>query len=165
MTHPRIGLGWDVHRIEPGRPLRLVGLTLDPDRGPVAHSDGDVLAHAVVDALLGAAGLDDIGTLFPDDDPRWKGAAGPALLELAVAALADAGWRPLQVDAVIIADRPRIAPHRDALRRALADCLGLGPGDVNVKGKRTEGLGGLAGGAGIGCRAIVQIGPLGDTPR
>ena len=156
----RVGLGWDVHRLEAGRRLLLAGVELASDRGPVAHSDGDVLSHAVVDALLGAAGLGDIGTLFPDDDPRWKGASGPHLLERTVGRLADAGWRPLQVDAVVILDRPKIAPRREEIRRALAAHLGVPVGHVSVKGKRTEGLGGLAGGAGIGCRAIAQVGRL-----
>ncbi len=160
MSGTRVGLGWDVHRLARGRPLVLVGVRLDADLGPVAHSDGDVLAHAVIDALLGAAGLDDIGTLFPDDDPRWRGAAGIDLLVRAVSRLAEAGWRPLQVDAVVIADRPKLAPHRAAIRGALALALGLSVDAVNVKGKRTEGLGGLADGAGIGCREIAQIEPL-----
>jgi 2-C-methyl-D-erythritol 2,4-cyclodiphosphate synthase len=156
---PRVGLGWDVHPYAEGRPLVLAGVEITRAFGPVGHSDGDPLAHAVVDALLGAAALGDIGSHFPDDDERWRGAAGVDLLRRARAAVLDAGWQPAQVDAVLVCDRPRLAPHREAVRAALAAALELTPADVNVKGKRTEGLGGLADGRGIGCHAVALLVP------
>ena len=117
--------------------------------------------EAVVDALLGAAAMGDIGEHFPDTDPRWRGVSGTELLQRTRDALESAGWQPLQVDAVIICDRPKIAPHRERIREELAAALGLEVSSVNVKGKRTEGLGGLAGGAGIACRAIATVLPAG----
>lgn len=157
MEHPRVGIGWDVHPLVDGRPFVLVGVVLDAARGPSGHSDGDPLAHAIIDALLGAAGMGDIGLLFPDDDPRWKGAGGVDLLLRTTRALADAGWRPLQVDAVVVCDRPKLAPFRDSVRAALARALGLPESAVNVKGKRTEGLGGLANAAGVACHAVAMV--------
>lgn len=160
MSDPRVGIGWDVHPLVEGRPCVLAGVTLTEDFGPSGHSDGDVLAHALIDALLGAAALGDVGTLFPDTDPRWKGVSGSELLARTRAALASSGWRPLQVDAVVICDIPRIAPRRDEIRAGVARALELPLDAVSVKGKRTEGLGGLAGGAGIACRAVATLRPL-----
>ncbi len=160
-VYPRVGIGWDVHPLVSDRSCVIVGVTLTEEFGPSGHSDGDVLSHAVVDALLGAAAMGDIGERFPDTDPRWKGVSGIELLERTRGALEEAGWQPLQVDAVIICDRPKIAPHREAIRQGLAQALGLDVSAVNVKGKRTEGLGGLSGGAGIGCRAIATVLPPG----
>jgi 2-C-methyl-D-erythritol 4-phosphate cytidylyltransferase/2-C-methyl-D-erythritol 2,4-cyclodiphosphate synthase len=157
----RVGLGWDVHPFEEGRSFRLVGVTVAEEFGPRGHSDGDPLAHAVADALLGAAALGDIGTAFPDDDPRWEGVSGSEVLERTVTMLARAGWRPAQLDAVLVTDRPKIAPHRDAIRARLAALLGLPAERISVKGKRTEGLGGLAGGRGVSCQAIVALEPVG----
>lgn len=153
----RVGLGWDVHPLVAGRPTILAGVVVMQARGPAGHSDGDPLAHAVCDALLGAAALGDIGVLFPDSDPRWEGAPGKDLLAATAAALRARGWRPRQVDAVLIADEPRLAPHRDAIRAGLAAALGVPVEAVSVKGKRTEGLGGLAGGAGIACHALAVV--------
>lgn len=160
MMKSRVGIGWDVHPLVDGRPFVLAGVVLDPTRGPAGHSDGDPLAHAVVDALLGAAALGDIGMHFPDDDPRWKGAPGVDLLERTVAILAAMGWAPLQVDAVVICDRPKLAPFREEVRNGLAGALGVPLSAVNVKGKRSEGLGGLAGAAGVECHAVAMIGVL-----
>ena len=159
--HRRVGLGWDVHPLEAGRPFRLVGVKVADEFGPRGHSDGDPLAHAVADALLGGAALGDIGTAFPDDDPRWKGVSGSEILERTVARLAQAGWRPAQLDAVLVTDRPKIAPHREAIRERLAALLGLPVERVSVKGKRTEGLGGLAEGRGVSCQAIAALEPVG----
>lgn len=156
---PRIGLGWDVHPLAGDRPFRLAGVELTAAFGPVGHSDGDPLAHAVADALLGAAALGDIGQLFPDTDPAFRGLAGEELLRRVVEVLAGAGLRPGQVDAVLITDQPKIAPHREEVRRALAAILGLPADRVFLKGKRTEGLGGLAGGAGVACHALAQVVP------
>ncbi len=153
----RVGFGWDVHRMVEGRPLVLAGVTVDPDVGPLGHSDGDPLSHAIVDALLGAAALGDIGTHFPDDDQAFAGAPGPELLVRTRRILADAGWSPWQVDAVLVLDRPKLAPFRERIREALARVLRLPPGRVSLKAKRTEGLGSLAGGRGIACHAVAQV--------
>lgn len=157
MQYPRVGFGWDVHPLREGRPFHLVGVELTTEFGPLGHSDGDPLSHAVADALLGAAGAGDIGLLFPDTDPRYKGMPGPDLLRETVDHLYRQGWRPLQVDAVLILDRPKIAPHRETLRARLAEILGLPASAVSVKGKRTEGLGGLADGAGVGAQAVATL--------
>src|SRR5262245_31908941 len=116
----RVGTGFDVHRLVRGRPCRLGGIELPHDKGPLGHSDGDALLHAIADALLGAAGLDDLGTLFPDSDARWKDAPSSRLLEEVVALLGKAGWRAVNVDAVVATEGPRIAPHRPALRASIA---------------------------------------------
>jgi 2-C-methyl-D-erythritol 2,4-cyclodiphosphate synthase len=165
MTAHRVGLGWDVHPLVAGRTTVLAGVVLTGEFGPQGHSDGDPLAHAVCDALLGASALGDIGALFPDTDPQWKDAPGTLLLSRTAAALGRAGWRPVQVDAVVIADEPRIAPQRDAIRAGLARALGLPVEAVSVKGKRTEGLGGLAGGKGIACHALAVVEPIGEASR
>ncbi len=160
MSLARTGIGWDVHPLVAGRPTVLAGVTLDAELGPRGHSDGDPLAHALCDALLGAAALGDIGSHFPDTDERWRGAAGCELLARTVGVLAEHGWRPAHVDAVIVTDRPKIAPHREAVREQLARVLGLPIAAVSVKGKRTEGLGALADGAGIACHAVATIAAL-----
>jgi 2-C-methyl-D-erythritol 2,4-cyclodiphosphate synthase len=153
----RVGLGFDVHRLEPGRRCVLGGVELPHPRGPAGHSDGDAVLHAVADALLGAAGLDDLGTLFSDRDPRWKGADSSALLAQVVARVRAAGWRAVNVDVVIATEGPRIAPHRAAMRARIAELLGLAPEAVNVKGKSLEGLGALAGGAGVAVQAVCLV--------
>ncbi len=136
---PRIGLGWDRHRLAPGRRCVLGGVELPSPLGPVAHSDGDVLLHALCDALLGAAGLEDLGTLFPDDDPRWEGADSLDFLHATLERLRARSLRTLSVDLVVICDRPRIGPHRAAIRARLAEFLELPLDRVNLKGKSTEG--------------------------
>ncbi len=153
----RVGYGWDVHPLVEGRPFDLVGVRVADERGPAGHSDGDALSHAVADAMLGAAGLGDIGTHFPDTDPAMKGIPGPTLLEGAVRAVAAAGWRAVQVDAVLIVDKPKIAPHRAEIRSRLAALLGAEEDAVSIKGKRSEGLGGLANAAGVGCQCVVTL--------
>ncbi len=153
----RVGTGFDVHRLVPGRACRLGGIDLPHPAGPAGHSDGDAVLHALTDALLGAAGLDDLGTLFPDDDPTWKDADSGQLLHAAVQLLADAGWRPVNVDLVIATEGPRIAPHRARMRARLAELLGIEPDAVNVKGKTFEGLGALANGAGVTVQAVCLI--------
>jgi len=153
----RVGLGFDVHRLVPGRPCILGGLALPHPAGPDGHSDGDAVLHALADAILGAAGLDDLGTLFPPDDPRFKDADSRALLREAVARAATAGWRIVNVDLAIVADAPRIGPHRAALRASIAQALGVPAELVNLKGKSTEGLGALAGGKGIAVQAVCLL--------
>jgi 2-C-methyl-D-erythritol 2,4-cyclodiphosphate synthase len=152
-----VGIGWDVHPLVAGRAFRLAGVEVSAEFGPAGHSDGDPLAHAVADALLGAAALGDIGQLFPDTDPRYAAFPGTDLLRHTALHLAAHGYRPAQVDAVLVVDAPRIAPHRDAIRRALAAALELPEDAVSVKGKRTEGLGGLAGGKGVACHAVATV--------
>ncbi|MFM7296923.1 MAG: 2-C-methyl-D-erythritol 2,4-cyclodiphosphate synthase [Planctomycetota bacterium] len=156
MTH-RIGLGFDLHRLEAGRPCMLGGIELPHPTGPLGHSDGDAVLHALADAVLGAAGLDDLGTLFSDKDPRWKGADSAALLGECVARVHAAGWRVENVDIVIATEGPRIAPHRAAMRARISALLGVAADAVNVKGKSLEGLGALANGAGVAVQAVCLL--------
>ncbi len=156
MTH-RIGLGFDLHRLEQGRRCVLGGIELPHPTGPLGHSDGDAVLHALADAVLGAAGLDDLGTLFSDKDPRWKGADSAALLAECVARVHAAGWRVENADIVIATEGPRIAPHRAAMRARIAALLGVAADAVNVKGKSLEGLGALANGAGVAVQAVCLL--------
>jgi len=156
MSH-RIGLGFDVHRLVKGRPCVLGGITLDHPRGPLGHSDGDAVLHAIADALLGAAGLDDLGTLFPDSDARWKDAASAKLLAEVLRRVEKAGYRPVNVDVVVATEGPRIAPYRARMRASIAKLLGLEADAVNVKGKSLEGLGALAGGQGVAAQAVCLL--------
>ena len=136
---PRIGLGWDLHRLETGRACVLGGLTIPCPVGPIGHSDADVLLHALCDALLGAAGLDDLGTLFSDKDPKWKDAPSTQFLHESLSLLAEQGLHPLSVDAVLRCDRPKIQAHRPAIREKLSALLSLPISRVNLKGKTLEG--------------------------
>ena len=156
----RVGIGYDSHRLVEGRPLVIGLVTIPFDRGCSGHSDGDVLAHALTDALLGAAGLGDIGRHFPDTDPAFKGANSRIFLEGAVALLAEKGWRPSSVDAVVILERPKIAPHAEAMRAALASALGLPPDCVNLKAKTAEGLGEIGQGLAAAAHAVAVIQPI-----
>jgi 2-C-methyl-D-erythritol 2,4-cyclodiphosphate synthase len=153
----RAGIGYDVHRLERGLPLVLGGVSLEYERGPVAHSDGDVLAHAIGDALLGALGLGDLGTHFPDREARWHGASSLALLETIVAMLEERGARIANVDATVIAEAPRIAPHVAAMRAALSRSLGIDPGRVSVKATTNERLGALGREEGIAAFATALV--------
>ena len=153
----RIGLGFDVHRLVEGRPCVLGGVVLPHERGPAGHSDGDAVLHAVIDALTGAAGLDDVGTLFPDSDPAWAGADSAVLLKEVVRRVAEAGYQVVNLDIVIATEGPRIAPHRPALRARIAELVGVEADAVGVKGKTLEGLGALAGGAGVAVQAICLL--------
>ena len=157
----RIGYGEDRHPREESRPFVLAGVTLDARAGPSGHSDGDPLCHALVDALLGAAGEGNIGEMFPDTDARWRGAAGPDLLAGAVERLHRAGWWVLNADATLIMDAPRLSPFVAEIGGRLAAVLGIGAERVSVKGKRAEGLGFEGLGAGVSCRAVVLIGRRG----
>lgn len=156
MTH-RIGIGFDIHRLEQGRRCVLGGIELPHPSGPLGHSDGDAVLHALADAVLGAAGLDDLGTLFSDKDPRWKGADSAALLGECMNRVHAAGWRVENADIVIATEGPRIAPHRAAMRARIAALLGVGIDAVNVKGKSLEGLGALANGAGVAVQAACLL--------
>jgi len=153
----RVGIGFDVHRLEAGRRCVLGGVELPHPTGPVGHSDGDAVLHAIADAILGAAGLYDLGTLFSDRDARWKDADSAALLSECVARAHAAGWRVGNVDIVIATEGPRIAPHRSAMRARIAELLHIAPDAVNVKGKTLEGLGALAHGAGVAVQAVALL--------
>ena len=153
----RVGCGFDVHRLAPGRPCILGGVELDHPHGPVGHSDGDAVLHALADALLGAAGLEDLGTLFPDTDARWKDASSARLLTEVVQRVAEAGFGVVNVDMVIATEGPRIAPVRNEMRASIASLLRVEIGCVNVKGKSLEGLGALAGGAGVAAHAVALL--------
>ena len=137
----RIGLGCDRHLLVEGRPLWIGGVAIPHPRGLLGHSDADVLLHAAIDAILGAAGLDDIGTLFPDRDPRYRDADSKALARTALALVHGAGFAVISLDGVLLADEPKIAPYRAAIRHSLAGLFQLGEDAVNVKAKTTEGVG------------------------
>jgi 2-C-methyl-D-erythritol 2,4-cyclodiphosphate synthase len=157
LSELRVGCGFDVHRLEPGRPFLVGGLEIPSDRGPVGHSDGDALLHALADALLGAAGLGDLGTLFPDTDRRWAGARSARLLVEVVARVATGGWKIVNVDAVVLCESPRLAPHRDRIRASVAGALGVSPDRVNVKGKTAERLGALGAGEAVAAFATALL--------
>ncbi len=153
----RIGEGWDVHALVPGRPLVLGGVTIPHPHGLLGHSDADVLLHAITDALLGAAGLGDIGTHFPDTDDRFAGTESHALLTEAARRVAAGGWRIGNVDSTVIAQAPRLAPHIGAMRARIADALGVAQTQVNVKAKTAERLGPVGQGASMEARAVVLL--------
>jgi 2-C-methyl-D-erythritol 2,4-cyclodiphosphate synthase len=156
MSSFRVGQGFDVHAFsdDPARPLVLGGVTFDGARGLVGHSDSDVVAHAVADALLGGAGLGDIGQLFPDTEPRWAGADSIALLTEVAARVRAAGWAPANVDCSVVCEAPKLAPHRDEMQARLSSAAGCA---VTVKGKRAEGLGALGREEGIACFAVALL--------
>ena len=135
----RIGQGYDLHRLVQDRPLILGGVEIDHDKGLLGHSDADVLLHAITDALLGAAGLGDIGRHFPDTAPAYKGADSRELLRQAVQLVVKGGWAIVNVDATIIAQEPKLAPHMDRIRESVAQCIGIDLQRVNVKAKTKEG--------------------------
>lgn len=152
----RVGQGFDVHRLvdDADRPLVLGGVTFESDRALAGHSDADVIAHACADALLGAAGLPDIGQLFPDTDPAWKGADSVELLAEAARRVREAGWEPGNVDASVVADAPKLAPYRAEMAERLSAAVGA---PVTVKGRRSEGVGALGRGEAMACWAVAVI--------
>jgi 2-C-methyl-D-erythritol 2,4-cyclodiphosphate synthase len=153
----RVGTGYDAHRLVPGRDLIIGGVRIEHPSGLEGHSDADVLTHAVIDALLGAAGLGDIGQHFPATDPKYRGASSQDLLASAVRAVAAAGYRLVNVDSTVIAEEPRLEPHLGAMRTQLAKSLGVEPGAVSVKAKSPEGLGAVGRKAGIVAQAVALI--------
>jgi len=152
-----IGHGWDVHKLVPGRKFLLGGIEIPHPTGPLGHSDGDVLLHAVIDALLGAAGQGDIGRLFPDTDPSIKGISSETMLAK-VLELLRGKWAIVNIDVTVIAEAPKIAPHRDAIRSRVAALTGCG--QVNVKAKTNEGLGYVGAREAIECHAVAELKPL-----
>lgn len=159
----RIGIGHDVHGFAAGRALIVGGVTIPHTRGLAGHSDADVLIHAIVDALLGAANLGDIGSHFPSSDPRWKGAPSTAFLTHARDLLAEQGWRVGNIDAVIVAERPRMAPHIPLMRSHLAEALGISDNQISIKATTTDGLGFTGREEGIACTAVALIEHHADT--
>ncbi len=151
------GIGYDLHRLEPGRKLTIGGIEIPFEKGSVGHSDGDVLSHALCDALLGAAGLGDIGTHFPDTDPKWKGASSLIFLEHTQKLLADRRLRIVHLDAVVICERPKLGPHFPAMRAALAKALGIATDQINLKAKTNEGVDAVGRGKAIAANAIATL--------
>ena len=159
MSELRIGLGVDAHAFADGVPLVLGGIAIEYPRGLAGHSDGDVIAHALTDAVLGAAGLGDIGGLFPPGDERWHGADSLELLRDAYAQVREAGFALVNVDCVLIGEEPRIAGRREEMRRALASALGVEPGRVNVRATTTDRLGFTGRGEGLAAEAVALLEP------
>ena len=155
----RTGIGFDSHRLEEGRRLILGGVEIPFDRGLAGHSDADVLTHALIDALLGAAGLDDIGAHFPDTDERWRDADSLDLLRQVRILLDESGLVPANVDAVVVCEAPRLGPHRAAMRGRLAEALGMPERDVNVKFTTGEGMGFVGRGEGMAALATAALAP------
>ena len=153
----RIGHGYDVHRLTAGRPLILGGITVPSETGLDGHSDADVLSHAIIDALLGAAALGDIGQHFPDTDAEWKGADSIDLLTAVVSLLTEAGYQVGNVDATVVLQRPKLRPHIDAMRQRLADALGIEVGRVSVKATTGEGMGFVGTGEGAAAHAVCLL--------
>lgn len=153
----RSGIGYDLHRLATGRKLILGGIEVPFEKGPVGHSDGDALAHAICDALLGAAGLGDIGTHFPDTDPKWKDAQSLRFLEHVRGLLAERHVRIMHLDAIVITERPKLGPHFSAMREALARALGIETSRINLKAKTNEGVGAVGRGEAIAAQAIATV--------
>ena len=153
----RVGVGYDSHRFDPSRPLILGGLYIPEAPGLAGHSDGDAIAHAVIDALLGAGAAGDIGRHFPPDEEEWRGADSMALLAESVRILSRKGFRPSNVDVVVVCERPKIAPLVDDIRRRLADVLDVPVESVSLKGKTNEGMGWIGSGEGLAVHAVALV--------
>jgi 2-C-methyl-D-erythritol 2,4-cyclodiphosphate synthase len=159
----RVGQGFDVHRfdtVQEGKPLMLMGCRVPHEHGLIGHSDADVMLHALMDALLGAAGLGDIGQHFPDTDPAYRGADSAALLASVMASVQAKGWRVVNADVCLIGERPRLGPHREAMRQRVAPILGIDPAELNVKATTTEKLGFTGRGEGLAAQAVVLLAAL-----
>lgn len=153
----RVGIGYDSHRFAPGGPIILGGCSIPSDVSLVGHSDGDAIAHAVTDAILGGAGAGDIGAMFADTDPANRGRNSIEMLRIAVATVRSAGWAVHNVDITVVAERPRIGPYRDAIRAAIASAVAVDPSAVSVKGKSNEGMGWVGRGEGLACLAVASL--------
>ena len=162
MSEYRSGIGWDVHRLVAGRPLILGGVTVPSEMGLEGHSDADVLAHAITDAILGAAALGDIGMHFPDTDPRWKGCDSLEFLRHALKLATDLGYRVISVDSTVILERPKLKDYREAIRNRLAETLGLPVDRVSVKFKTAEKVGPVGEGRSAEAQAIVSVQRMGS---
>jgi 2-C-methyl-D-erythritol 2,4-cyclodiphosphate synthase len=157
MTRCRIGYGYDSHRVDPARRLVLGGVEFPGEPGLAGHSDADVLLHAVIDALLGAAALGDIGMLFPDGDEAWRGADSAGLLAIAFRRVAESGYALVNIDATVVCERPKIAPFADAIRERIATVLGAEKGAISVKGKTNEKMDDVGKGIGIEAYAVCLL--------
>ena len=157
MAELRVGIGIDAHALEPGVPLVLGGVELDSARGLAGHSDGDVIAHALIDAVLGAAGLGDIGSLFPSGAAEWEGASSLDLLSRAYAQVREAGFELANADCVLVGEEPKIAPVREAMRTKLAEAMGVEQGRVNVRATTTDRLGFTGRGEGLAAVAVALL--------
>jgi len=153
----RIGQGYDSHRFVDGRPLMLGGVQIDHPQGLAGHSDGDAMLHALTDAILGAIGAGDIGEQFPDTDPQYAGADSAAFVAKALAMAKEKGFGVVNCDLTVIAESPRLGPHKDAIRRRVAELLGVGPHVVSVKAKSNEGMGFIGRGEGLAAMAAVLL--------
>ncbi|XP_057518782.1 2-C-methyl-D-erythritol 2,4-cyclodiphosphate synthase, chloroplastic-like isoform X1 [Amaranthus tricolor] len=153
----RVGHGFDLHRLEPGYPLIIGGINIPHDRGCEAHSDGDVLLHCVVDAILGALGLPDIGQIFPDNDPKWKGAPSSVFIKEAVRLMHEAGYELGNLDATLILQRPKVSPHKEAIKANLSVLLGADPSVVNLKAKTHEKVDSLGENRSIAAHTVVLL--------
>ena len=153
----RVGIGYDSHRFAAGRPLKLGGVLIPSDVGLLGHSDGDAICHAVTDAIMGAVGMGDIGEMFPNTDPENKGRDSIEMLEVAVRRIAAAGYLVNQVDVTVIAETPKLLPHREAIRARLAGALGIESASVSVKGKSNEGMGWIGQKEGLACIAVATL--------
>jgi 2-C-methyl-D-erythritol 2,4-cyclodiphosphate synthase len=160
----RAGIGYDIHRLVDGRPLLLGGIGVEFPQGLYGHSDGDVVLHAVADALLGAAALPDIGELFPDTDPAYLNADSRELLREVMRRVTAAGYRPYNLDCIVHAERPKLSPFKDRMARSIAELTGLERSTVNVKAKTNEGLGPVGSGEAIACTVVATLVPLRDPP-
>jgi 2-C-methyl-D-erythritol 4-phosphate cytidylyltransferase/2-C-methyl-D-erythritol 2,4-cyclodiphosphate synthase len=160
----RVGVGEDIHPLVEGRPLILGGVEIPFERGLAGHSDGDALVHAIIDALCGAAALPNIGELFPDDDPAWRGASSLEMLRLVGRRLRDEGWQVENLDSVVLCDRPRLSVHLPEMRQRIADALEASRERVGIKGKSAEGLGPEGAGHAISARAVALLGRTGVSP-
>ena len=158
-TAPRVGTGYDLHRLVEGRQLVFAGVVVPFERGPHAHSDGDVICHALVDAMLGAAGAGDVGRHFPNTDPRWKDAAGLDLLARTITIVSAAGWRCVSADVTVVLERPKLAPHVDRIREVLAGALGVGVSAIGLKGKTNEGVDAVGRGEAVAAHAVAVLVP------
>ena len=157
MPEMRVGLGYDIHRTISGRPLVLANVTIPHPRGLDGHSDADVVIHALIDALTGAAGLPDVGQMFPNTDPQYQGIDSAKLLTITRGAFEQAGWKLINADIVVHAQKPKLSPHKEAMIKRLAELLGVQPSQINIKGKTGERVGTIGKERAIACDAVVLI--------
>jgi 2-C-methyl-D-erythritol 2,4-cyclodiphosphate synthase len=153
----RIGLGYDLHRTIAGRPLVLANVTIPHEKGLDGHSDADVVLHALIDALTGAAGLPDVGEMFPNTDPRYKGINSAELLKGTMERFATTGWRIVNADIIVLAQRPKLAPHKPAMKKRLAEMLHVKDEQINIKGKTGEGVDAIGEERAMGCHCVVLL--------